>query len=951
MTWIESRGVHVIICIIVAAAPWGKNIQAQPTPVSGGSTTPAAGTQSILGQVIDEQGGAIVGAAVTVTDGTMQVSSRSDEEGRFAFRGLQAGTHTLRVVAANFAPESRSVVIAQGEQQIIRITLRIALQKEEITIFSANPLMRGAELSGGSMILRGEALDALPDDPGGLEMMLRALALRTAGPFGPQILVNGFEDGTIPPKESIREIRINDNPFSAEYPQMGLGRVEILTKPGTDKFHNDLYFYFGDRDLNSRNPFATNQPAFQSRIYGGDMSGPIIRKRATFFVDFSRQEDRSNAVINATILDPAFRIVPFETAVVTPERRRSFGPRLDVQLNPKNTLVARYNDIRSGMPNSAIGSFSLPSRSQYATSASQTAQLTETAVLSPTAVNETRVQYARIRSWQNGDNSSPTINVPGAFIGGGADVRVAFDTESRGELQDYLSWQAGRHILKAGLQLRYSRISNGSTQNFGGTYLFNGRLAPQLDSSEQIVANGSPINIIGIEAYQRTLVFQSRGLSPAAIRQLGGGASQFSLTAGQFQARVGQYEGGAFLADEWRLNPKFALNMGLRYENQSNISSNLNFAPRVGFAWGLGKSKDQPRTVVRGGAGIFYDRVGERLVLKALQLNGVNQQQFITSDSSVLDLFPAVPSPSVLAGFAVPASTVQLASTLRAPYAIQSSLAIEHQVGQTISLAATYTQARGVHLLRSRNINAPFPGTDNLPYYSRGQLFEYESSGVLNRHQLLTNFVYRANKHTTLWTTYTFTDSKTDTDGPDTFPASTYDLHGEYGRSSLEARHTVYLGGWFTFKGGIDLAPLLLWRSGLPFNITTGMDNNHDSLFLARPAFATDLSRSSVVMTRWGAFDLNPLPGQQIIPRNYGEGPSFFIVNLRALKKFPVNDRLSITFSAQVQNLLNHTNPGTPIGTLSSPLFGLSNTAAGDWGLGSNQAGNRRIELGLVLSF
>src|SRR5262249_30402081 len=162
---------------------------------------------------------------------------------------------------------------------------------------------------------------------------------------------------------------INDNPFSAEYPQLGLGRVEILTKPGTDKLHTDLYFYFGDRVLNSRNPFAANQPAFQSRTYGGDTSGPIIRNRVTFFLDFSRQEDRSNAVINATILDPGFHVVPFETAVVTPVRQRSFGPRLDIQLDPNNTLVIKYKDFRSGMPNSAIGGFSLPTRSQYATTA------------------------------------------------------------------------------------------------------------------------------------------------------------------------------------------------------------------------------------------------------------------------------------------------------------------------------------------------------------------------------------------------------------------------------------------------------------------------------------------------------------------------------------------------------------------------------------------------------
>jgi hypothetical protein len=194
-------------------------------------------------------------------------------------------------------------------------------------------------------------------------------------------------------------------------------------------------------------------------------------------------------------------------------------------------------------------------------------------------------------------------------------------------------------------------------------------------------------------------------------------------------------------------------------------------------------------------------------------------------------------------------------------------------------------------------------------------------------------------------------DAKSDTDGPDTFPANPYNLSTEYGRSSLDARHALYWGGWITLKGGIDLTPLMLWRSGLPFNITTGFDNNGDSIFTDRPAFATNLMRPGVVVTRLGAFDLNPIPGQQIIPRNYGRSPSFFITNLRVGKRFKLGERLTMQLSVQGTNIFNHTNPGSPIGILTSPLFGTSNTAAGDWGLGSNQAGNRRLEFGLFFTY
>jgi hypothetical protein len=152
-------------------------------------------------------------------------------------------------------------------------------------------------------------------------------------------------------------------------------------------------------------------------------------------------------------------------------------------------------------------------------------------------------------------------------------------------------------------------------------------------------------------------------------------------------------------------------------------------------------------------------------------------------------------------------------------------------------------------------------------------------------------------------------------------------------------------------KGGIEFTPLVVWRAGTPFNITTGQDNNGDSLFTDRPAFATDLNLPSVVKTLFGNFDLNPIPGQQIIPRNYGMGPEFFIVNLRASKRFAFNERTSMILSAQGQNLFNRTNPGIPIGNLSSSSFGASHSAAGDWGFGSNNAGNRRFDLSVFFAF
>jgi hypothetical protein len=284
---------------------------------------------------------------------------------------------------------------------------------------------------------------------------------------------------------------------------------------------------------------------------------------------------------------------------------------------------------------------------------------------------------------------------------------------------------------------------------------------------------------------------------------------------------------------------------------------------------------------------------------------------------------------------------------------------VERELPKGVNVGVTYDRIRTVHMLRSRDINAPLPGTYDpqsaqsaiRPIPGAAEIFEYESSGIFNQRQLRLNADYRPGSWMTLWATYALSDAKSDTDGPETFPASTYNLSGEYGRSALDVRHTLYWGGWIRTKLGIDLAPLLLWRSGVPYNITTGIDSNRDSRFMERPAFATDLSRPTVMVTHLGAFDLSPAPGQRIIPRNFGLGPSFLVANLTTSRTISLTDRISMTISVQVHNLFNHTNPGLPIGNLSSPLFGVSNSSAGDYGFGSNQAGNRRVQLQMSLGF
>lgn len=961
---------------------------------------------SLRGQVVDEFGGLIVGASVTVLDASgKEKSVITDSDGNYVVNGLAPGKYTVRAVAPGFALfENTEVEVTAGQRAQLKITLSVSLEKEEVSVASESPVSTDPESNAGALVLRGSDLDSLPDDPDELAAALQALAGPSAGPNGGQFFIDGFTGGRLPPKESIREIRINQNPFSAEYDRLGFGRVEILTKPGTDKLRGQVFLNFNDESLNSRNPFASNRAPFQSRQYGGNLSGPVIAKKASFFLDFERREIDDNSVVNAFILDPANLTgpaVPFSLAVLTPARRTTFSPRFDYQLNASNTLVARYTYTRSSQQNAGVGGFSLPSRAYNTAFTENTLQLTETAVLSPTVVNETRFQYIRRRTNQNGDNSVPTIIVNDAFTGGGSQIGLSFNNEDRWELQNNTSWIMGHHSLKAGGKLRGVRITDFSQNNFGGTYIFS-----------------------SLEQYRQTLLG-----NPAAR------PTQLVIAGGDPEAKVSQIDFGGYIQDDWRMRPNFTLSAGLRYENQSNIHSNINIAPRLAFAWspGAGGAR-QPKTVVRGGVGVFYDRFGENLTLLANRFDGSAdaQQQFIVTSATVdgatiLNSFPNRPTLAQLSALNQPQTVRLVADDLQAPYTMQAAISVERQLPYRITLATTFVSSRTLHMLRARNINTPLPGTFNpvvpgsgiYPFglnangtVNRNNYYEFESTGRLNQNQLIINLNNRLNPNFTLFATYVLGKASGDTDGPGTFPANTYDLSTEYGRSSFDVRHRLFLGGSFGVPWGLRINPFIIASSGRPFNITTGFDTNGDAQFTERPSFApagADCSAVNIRCTRFGNFNLTPAPGEEIIPRNFGEGPAFFAVNVRVSKTFGFGEikpssaastsgqqngggggrgaggggggggrggggggrggggggrgggaggplgagglfgggggssaaaekRFFFTFSVQASNLFNHNNPGVPVGNLRSPFFGESNATAGSFGFGGGNA-------------
>ena len=958
-------------------------------------------TGTLRGRVLDQLEAAIVGANVTIVGIDSEKAVTSNGQGEYIVSGLKPGTYTVRSNAPGFAVfEQRNVEISAGRTHTLDIKLVVTIDSQQVDVDERKgTLSTDPGSNAGAIVLSGTDLEILPDDPDDMAGALRAMAGPPAGPNGVQFTVDGFTNTgqPLPSRETIREVRINQNPFSAENDRLGFGLVQIFTRPGTDKLHGDASLNFSDESLNSRNPFAPTRAPYQMRIYNASVSRALVPKKASFFVSFNRREADENAFVNATVLDSALRITPLQLTVLTPQRRTSINPRVDFQLNPKHQFTVRYSYFTSTSENFGVGGFSLPERAYDTTITIHTLQFTETAILNTSTVNEFRLQFIPEDRIDAGDISRPITEVQQAFISGAPAVGPSSNPERRLWLQDTVTWIKNNHTFRAGGRLRRSTIKDVSPTNFGGKFTFGGGVGPELDANDSPVLDSQGnfviIPISSIERYRRTQVFLGQGLPASTIRLLGGGASQFSRAGGNPEARATQIDFGAFIQDDWKLRPSLTLSLGLRYDTQTNVKSTLNLGPRVAFAWSPGLQGNQaPKTVVRGGFGVFYDRFAEGLVIDANRYNGINQQQFVTFDPNVLNLFPVAPTVEQLeASSQIPQTRLRIDPELRLPYLMQSGISVERQLPYRTTVTVNFVNTRMLHVLRSRNINAPVPGTfipglpgsGVRPLGDIGDLFQYESSGRFNQNQLIVNLNSRLNPKYTVFANYTLNRARSDTDGVGTFPANSYDLTTEYGRSSSDIRHFFFLGGNFEAPHGVRISPLFVAFSGGPFNITTGRDTNGDLRFTERPALATDLSKPGVIMTPFGAFDPNPAPGQALIPRNFGNSSGFFNIFLTVSKTFkfgtmpgnPVasqqsrppaaagaarsapapapEKRYGLTLSLRVQNLFNHANLASPVGNLSSSFFGEPTATAGSFGFTNNvpSVGNRRVEGVVRLTF
>ncbi len=873
---------------------------------------------------MDDSGAVIPAANVSLVNTATSKTAQTQSDGSYTFNGLAPGQYTVSITFPGFAPFTKVVNVTAGGAVQVPIQLVVRAEKQEVTVQEqAGPSVSvEPDSNATALVIKGADLDALPDDPDDLSSALQALAGPGAGPNGGQIYIDGFSGGQLPPKESIREIRVNQNPFSAEYDRLGFGRIEILTKPGTDKLRGAVGFNDSDGVFNSRNPFSTNKPDYSMRMWNGNLGGSLS-KRASFFLDFNRRDVQDNTIIVAQYFDPkTLTQSNINTAVLSPSAFTVISPRVDYQLSTNNTLMMRFEERFNSRDNTGLGGTRLPSPysdlAYNTTGSAQNAMITETAILNPHVVNETRFQY--YRSWTDSPgNLLPQINVAGAFVSGGNGMGATHDLSRHFELQNNTSISHGAHTIRFGLRARRDGDQSNQPSGFNGTYTFLGGTAPLLDAQNQAVldASGNPqtVELTSLQQYERNVILSQAGLSQTQIQALGGGPSRFNIQAGQAYISASRFDIAPFVQDDWRMRPNLTVSLGLRFETQTLVSDHKDWAPRIGFAWAPGARNGRQKTVVRGGFGMFYDRINLGLFETADLNNGVNQLQYTVYNPT---FYPNIPSLSSLN--AGQNSIYRVDPNLRADYSIQTAIGVERQLPRNTTVALTYTNNRSVHLQQSVPVNTPLPGTFNpalplsatngvFPYgYSAGNIFQTESGGFMRQNMLMANFNTRFSSKVQIFGNYSLNYAK-DLPGSPTNP---YDYALDYGRSTLDRRHNLMLIGSITAPMNIRLAPFITVRSGQPYDVLVGEDIYGDTLTNARAEFASNATCAGVVRTAstvcspFGTFSTiyNAANAGNLVPRNYLTMPGLVSVNMRLYRTFG--------FGGAKKNAVTNAMPGMP---------------------------------------
>ncbi|HEX8286926.1 MAG TPA: TonB-dependent receptor, partial [Pyrinomonadaceae bacterium] len=730
----------------------------------------------------------------------------------------------------------------------------------------------------------------------------------------------------------------------AQYDSPFGGGIEIFTRSNVDKIKGYVSFSFADSRFNAADPFIGRRVPYQSRNYFLNLSGPLFGKKANFFVYGSHSESDISAVINAIVLDSNLQPVEFKQSFAAPSRSESISLTINADPNKKHKLYLNYNFGTNRAKGQNVGGFSLPSRANDANSQSHYLQFSDTNLINENVVNQTRFLAAYFVSESFGGSNEPAINVLDAFFGGGSQQDNS-NKNFRFDATNETTWQMGRYALGFGFRLRGEHINQNSTANFGGTYTFGGRLAPVLDVNNNPLTDNAGNFILtqinSLESYRRTLLFRQLGFTNQRIRELGGGANQVTISGGNPEIKVSQYDVGLYVQNSYKISETIAASFGVRYENQTNVNSDFNLAPRFGLIWApKAKEKQNPLYTlprISIGYGMFYSRFSLNNTLGVRQANGDDRLQYLITDTNILDFYPNVPTVDLFEQFALPRTKRFIALEFETPYQSLFNITAAKKMPKGYTLNFTFSRGTTFRQAVTQNINAPLAGTFNplypslavRPFGNAGNIYETNSAGKTETDRFSINLGFPQSQKLFANVRYSFIKSKGNLVSGSGSPFDPYDFSRELAPTPYDGVHS--LSGYFFYNLPlrISVGSDFYVSSGTRFNIFTGRDTNGDGFFSERPSFATDLSKPNLVRTPYGILDPNPSPGDEIIPRNLGRGPRNFVFNGSISKSFAFNEdkknkkppKQSLNFSLRVSNVFNIINKGNPIGNMSSPNF------------------------------
>jgi outer membrane receptor protein involved in Fe transport len=820
--------------------------------------------QYLTGIVLDPSNAAVPSARLRLMSGQVEREITSGSSGEFRFEGLAAGGYELRCEAAGFEPWRQGVRVGATASRRIEIRLKLAVVRGEVSVSDEDrSVAPQAGRNADAISVERNMLDNLPFlDNNYLAALGRFLDPGTPGGSGTTLVVDGMEMRNAGVTASaIQEIRINNNPYTVEYPRWSRRRVEVITKSSADAYHGTLNLLFRDYRFNARDALAATRPQEQRRIGEGSLFGPVGRSRSTsFLLSAAREEEDLVAVVVARGLRGAIA-----ENVAAPQVNSVASLRVSHQFNDKQAVFWQYNFQDRWQNNQGVGGTVLAEAGTQARFREDEIVVNHRAIVNTKLLSQFRIMVGRYWAPIRSNGAGARVVVTDAFTGGGAQAD-RLSTEFHTSITWLMTQSAGKHTMKYGVNVPdWSRRGLSDRSNQIGTISY---------ASLDDFAAGRPFAAVVQRGDPRTIFIE---------KNIGG-----------------------FFQDEWQLRPGLSIAAGLRYDWQNFFGDGNNFAPRLALAWAVDKSR---KTVVRTGAGFFFDRSGPGPLWDILRFDGVRLRRYVLSGG--------IPAGDLAA---LPASVHRLEKGAQLPNLMQFSVGVERQVARKTTLSVNYIGIRGVQQLRSRDGNAPLP-----PLFSgrpnRAVNVErfIESAGRVEGNSLEIQLRGDLGKRVNGMAQYVFGRTLTDTGGVNWYPANSFAPAGEWGRADTDRRHqfnllgTIPLHRWAKF--GVSAALL----SGIPFNVTTGRDENGDGMALDRPAG---------------------------VSRNRGKGPGTALLDLRWYREFQFRPARkekspSVTISADAFNVLNRVNYPGFVGALSSPFYGRA--------VASLPA--RRLQLGARLQF